>query len=237
MTLITTLINSNFKCIAGDTRLSTDKGFLRDDAQKVFVLKNAIIGYHDYDNFFITKELNYNSRQLTYLKFISLLKKHCVNQNKYSQFNGFVILKKNYAHLLYFPWNLDYDLINNKPCTNENDSLIKKNGLYDIIFNRKVIINPPILLTSRSIDHELYEKRLKCLNDTLYELCGNTDYNSISLSNYKEFLRLYYSKVFKDDELNCGSIGGSMYIGTLINNRYSLIKFETPFEKDYEVLL
>lgn len=223
MTLITTIINSNIRCIAGDTISNYCDGS-HGIQRKVYLLKDGIVSIFeilqpDIIEIFENEGLNLaHDELLTKLYNVQKIVEAYKNEPGNKQYTGIFILSKENAYLDFFPLGLRYDLISKCKITSNQNNQTYGNSQMDEIINRSIILNIP-LKDLGGIPMPLYRSMLTKLEETLIKEFGINGFESINDKNFCSVLKKYYSSVYSDIALNKGKIGGDIDICYTRNNK------------------
>ena len=194
---------------------------LHSQRQKVFQLKDGILSQYNCFHFTWDLYIHKESKNISLTDFYSELRIHfpTIPSDKYT---GFFILSSQEAYLYYHSWQTKYDL-DRGICLSPFQKRIKnydENSLIQLI-QKQVIFNPPIGEDYSGINLEYYNKIEEIFINTLSDLYGTKDYDSITENNYLQILKEFYSRIFENKSLHNNSIGGNLDIATIVSNSKS----------------
>ncbi len=212
MTLITTIINENIRCIAADRRF-TDGIFFPPKNQKIFEIKNGIISFYNAISLSVVELLHDpNHINIPIGEFIRTAFKELKYKNNNNDFMGIYYLNQNRAKLYYIPFKVEFDL-----CSNDNN--IKNWDKIDMnileLLNNNIFFNPSI--TDGKIDLDYYHRLRDCFLSIYPKEISN-----ITEKNIVKIVSAFYERVFNDENLHKNIIGDNLdifyynHIGKLI---------------------
>lgn len=219
MTLITTIINSNIKCIASDSQSNETDGSIGNQ-QKIFLLKDAIVGIFEILHPSIIDILQKDGLNISLSELLPLLYKEDKIVTNYKnvsgnrQYTGIFIVSNEIAYLDFFPLGLRYNLFSKAQITFNNRNQTFKNCEIEEILNKNIILNIP-LKDLGGIRMKLYRERLNRFMEIFQTNLRTVDFEAINENNLFGIIEKYYTSIYSYIILNEGAIWGDIHIAYL----------------------
>lgn len=201
MTLITTIINQNIRCIAGD-QYFTGGNIFPPEKKKIFKIKDGILSFYNKTCFSICILLNESDYSTIPIeKFIEASYNELKDSIKIypNDFMGIYYLNQRIADLYFIPFQLQFNICANN---NEIENEIIDNQILKLL-NKQVLFNP--ILNNGKIDTDYYNKLLDCFKSVCPDEISRINENTVV-----EILSNFYQKVFDNKVLNRNMIGGNL---------------------------